>query len=150
LYYGAPPGWPADFGKSPLAESVMLFSMWSPSLNSISPASKHFYDAYVSEYKSPPTSYLGPLAYTNVYVVANAINKAGSLDQAAVVKSLKETSYDSPVGDKLTFTPSKLSKNQGFTRVKILQWQKGVAQIIWPFELKTAEIAYPLAAWDKR
>ena len=30
LFVGAPPGWPADFGKSSLAENVPLYGMWAP------------------------------------------------------------------------------------------------------------------------
>jgi branched-chain amino acid transport system substrate-binding protein len=150
MFIGAPPGWPTDFGKSPLAEGVSLFGMWAPSLNSVSPAAKHFWDAYVAEYKTEPTGYFAPLGYTNVYVLANAINKAGSLDQAAVIAALKATNYDSPTGQTLTFKPSNTLKNQGFTTQKILQWQKGVQTVIWPFDIKTADPQYPFPAWDKR
>lgn len=150
MFIGAPPGWPPDFGKSPLADGVTLFGMWAPSLKDVNPVSKHFWDAYIAEYKTEPTSYFAPLGYTNVYVLANAINKAGTLDQAAVIQALKATKYDSPVGETLTFTPSQKLQTQGFTKQKILQWQKGAEQVIWPFEYKTADLEYPLPAWDKR
>jgi branched-chain amino acid transport system substrate-binding protein len=150
MFIGAPPGWPTDFGKSPLADGVSLFGMWAPSLNAVSPTAKHFWDAYIAEYKTEPTGYFAPLGYTNVYVLANAINKAGTLDQAAVITALKATSYDSPTGQLLTFKPSNAIKNQGFTSQNILQWQKGVQTVIWPFNIKTADIAYPFPAWDKR
>ncbi|MBN1375551.1 MAG: ABC transporter substrate-binding protein [Dehalococcoidia bacterium] len=150
IFLGAPPGWPSDFGKSPLAEGVMLYGMWAPSINEISTVSKHFYDSYVKEYGTPPTTYFAPLGYTNVYVVANAINKAGSLDDMAVIKALKETSYPSPVGETLTIKPSNTIQNQGFTAQKILQWQKGTQQVIWPFEFSKVAPAYPFPAWDKR
>ena len=150
MFIGAPPGWPSDFGKSPLAEGVSMFGMWAPSLNAVSPAAKHFWDAYIAEYKTEPTGYFAPLGYTNVYVLANAINKAGTLDQAAVITALKATKYDSPTGQTLTFTPSNKIQNQGFTAQKILQWQKGAQNVIWPFDVKTADPEYPLPAWDKR
>jgi branched-chain amino acid transport system substrate-binding protein len=150
MFIGAPPGWPADFGKSPLAEGVTLFGMWAPSLMDVSKASKHFWEAYNAEFKEAPATYFAPLGYTNVYVLANAINKAGSLDVDKVVTALKATSYDSPVGEKLTITASNRLKNQGFTKQKILQWQKGVQQVIWPFDVKTADPSYPFPAWDKR
>ena len=38
LFVGAPPGWPANFGKNPLAENVILYGMWSPTLSDVSPA----------------------------------------------------------------------------------------------------------------
>ena len=150
MLIGAPPGWPADFGKSPLAEGVSLFGMWAPSLKEVSKVSKHFWDAYNKEFNEAPATYFAPLGYTNVYVVANAINKAGSLDQDKVIAALKDTKYDSPVGETLTITASRALKNQGFTKQKILQWKKGVQQVIWPLDFKTAEPAYPFPAWDKR
>jgi branched-chain amino acid transport system substrate-binding protein len=150
MFIGAPPGWPTDFGKSPLAEGVSLFGMWASSLKDVSAPSKHFWDAYIAEYKTEPTSYFAPLAYTNVYVLADAINKAGKLDDAAVITALKTTKYDSPTGQVLTFTASNKLKNQGFTSQKILQWQKGVQTVIWPFDIKTSDPEYPFPAWDKR
>lgn len=150
MLIGAPPGWPADFGKSPLAEGVSLFGMWAPSLKEVSKISKHFWDAYNKEFNEAPATYFAPLGYTNVYVVANAINKAGTLDQDKVIAALKDTRYDSPAGETLTITASRALKNQGFTKQKILQWKKGVQQVIWPLDVKTADPAYPFPAWDKR
>ena len=57
IYLGAPPAWPVDMGKSPLAEDIMLYGMWAPSINDISPASKKFYDSYVAAFGTAPTSY---------------------------------------------------------------------------------------------
>jgi len=54
------------------------------------------------------------------------------------------------VGETLAIKPSNVIKNQGFTKQKILQWQKGQQQVIWPFEFSTAKLAYPFPAWDKR
>jgi branched-chain amino acid transport system substrate-binding protein len=150
MYIGAPPGWPADFGKSSLSEGVVLFGMWAPSLKDVSPASLHFWDAYIKEYGSEPSTYFAPLGYTNVYVLADAINSAGTLDQAAVIKALKETKYDSPVGETLTFKPSNSIQNQGFTAQKILQWQKGIQQVLWPFDVSTAKPEYPFLPWNER
>ena len=150
VFIGSPPGWPADFGKSPLAEGVTLYGMWAPSIRQVSPVSKHFWEAYVGEYKQDPATYFAPLGYTNVYFVAEAIKRAKSLDKPALIKALEETKYVSPVGETLVITPSKVIKHQGFTKQKILQWQKGVQQVIWPFEFATSQLAYPFPSWDKR
>ena len=125
IYIGSPPGWPADFGKSSLAEGVALYGMWAESIKEVSPVSKHFWDAYINEYKQEPATYFAPLAYTNVYFVAEAIKKAKTLEKAALIKALEETKYVSPVGETLAIKPSKVIKHQGFTKQKILQWQKG-------------------------
>ncbi len=150
VFIGSPPGWPVGFGKSPLAEGVALYGMWAPSIKEVSPVSKHFWDAYNKEYNQEPATYFSPLAYTNIYFVAEGIKKAKTLEKAALIQALRETKYVSPVGETLTISPSRVIKNQGFTKQKILQWQKGVQQVIWPFEFSTAQLAHPFPGWDKR
>jgi branched-chain amino acid transport system substrate-binding protein len=150
IYVGSPPGWPATFGKSPLAEGVALYGMWAPSIKEVSPVSKHFWEAYIKEYSQEPATYFAPLAYSNVYFVAEAIKKARTLDKAPLIKALEETKYVSAVGETLAIAPSKVIKHQGFTKQKILQWQKGIQQVIWPFEFATAPVTYPFPNWEKR
>jgi branched-chain amino acid transport system substrate-binding protein len=150
ILLGSPPGWPSDFGKSPLADGVTLYGMWAPSIKEVSPVSKHFWDAYNKMYKEEPATYFAPLAYTNIMFVAAGIKKAGTLDKEALIKALEGTSYVSPLGETLSIKPSNIIKHQGFTKQKILQWQKGVQQVIWPFEYSTAKIAYPFPSWKNR
>jgi branched-chain amino acid transport system substrate-binding protein len=150
VFIGSPPGWPAAFGKSPLAEGVVLYGMWAPSIRSVSPVSKHFWDAYNKKFKQDPSPSFAPLAYTNVYFVAEGIKKAKTLEKAGLIKALEQTQYASPIGEKLTIKASAVIKHQGFTHQKILQWQKGQQQVIWPFEFATAQPMYPFPGWEKR
>jgi branched-chain amino acid transport system substrate-binding protein len=150
VFIGSPPGWPATFGKSPLAEAVTLYGMWAPSIKEVSKVSKHFWDAYIKEYKQEPATYFAPLGYTNIYFVADGIKKAKTLDKPTLIKALQETKYVSPIGETLTIKPSNLIKNQGFTKQKILQWSKGQQQVIWPFEFGTSQYGYPFPSWEKR
>ena len=145
LFVGSPPGWPADFGQSPLAENVIAYGMWAPSIKNISEVSNHFWNAYIEKFDEEPATYFCPLGYTNVYVVAEAIARAGTLEKEALIQALEETAYDSPLGEILTFTPSNVIKHQGFQGQKILQWQDGAQQVIWPFDYSTAEIVYPFS-----
>lgn len=147
IYLGAPPSWPADFATSPLGENVMLFGMWSPAMNKISPASKKFYDSYLATYKTAPVSYFSALSYSGIYILAEAIKKAGGVDKAKLIAALEKTSYVSPLGQTITFAPSKVIKHQGIKNQKILQWQKGNQEIIWPFEAQSSTLVYPLPAW---
>ncbi|MDF1569478.1 MAG: ABC transporter substrate-binding protein [Spirochaetaceae bacterium] len=150
LFVGAPPGWPADFGDSSLAEGVTLYGMWAPSLNGISDVSKKFSEGYEAKYGAQPATYFAPLGYSAVYMVADAIERAGSLETDALVTAMKASEYDSPLGETITFSPSKVIQNQGIRGQKILQWQNGEQEVIWPFEYQTAEPAYPFPAWDER
>lgn len=145
LFVGSPPGWPADFGGSALANGVMAYGMWAPSIKDVSPVSQHFWDAYIAMFGEEPATYFAPLGYTNVYVVAEAIARAGTLEKEALITALEATNYASPLGETLTFTPSNLIEHQGFRKQKILQWQNGVQQVVWPFEYATALPAYPFS-----
>lgn len=143
LFVGSPPGWPADFGDSPLANGVIGYGMWAPSIKDVSPVSLHFWNAYNAKFNEEPATYFAPLGYTNVYVVAEAIARAGTLEKEALITALEATNYVSPVGETLTFSPSNLIEHQGFSKQKILQWQNGIQQVLWPFEFATALPMYP-------
>ncbi len=145
LFVGSPPGWPADFGDSPLAEGIMLYGMWAPAMKEVSPVSEHFWYAYIDRWGEEPATYFAPLGYTNVYVVAEAIERAGTLEEQALIEALRQTEYESPIGETLTFTPANIIEHQGFQGQKILQWQDGAQQVIWPFEFATAELRYPFS-----
>ncbi|MFN4190984.1 MAG: ABC transporter substrate-binding protein [Pseudothermotoga sp.] len=150
LFVGAPPGWPADFGKNPLSHGVVLYGMWAPTLKDVSPIARHFWDAYIKEFNEEPATYFAPLGYTNIYFLAEAIKKAGTLEDKAIIQALREIEYESPVGGVLKISPSRIIKNQGFRAQKILQWQNGTQHVIWPFEYATAQLIYPFPGWSGR
>ena len=147
IFLGAPPGWPIGFGSSKLSKNVSLYGMWSPAMNETNPASKKFYDAYVKKYKEEPATYFALLAYDAVKILADGIKAAGGTDPAPLVKALEATKYASPLGETISFKPSNIIKHQGITRQKILQWQNGFQEVIWPFEAATSEPVYPFPAW---
>jgi len=122
LFVGAPPGWPADFGKSPLANNVMLYGMWAPAINDVNPVSLKFYNGYMAKYKAEPATYFAPLSYSAVYILADALKRAGnsafnadgSVNNAVVIKALEGTKYLSALGETITFAPSNVIKHQAF------------------------------------
>ena len=122
--------------------------MWVPAISLANPVSKHFYEAYVARWNEEPATYFAPLGYTNVYVVAEAIKRAGTVEKEALIKALEETEYLSPLGEVLRFTPSNVIKHQGFQGQKVMQWQNGEAQVIYPFELSFARFIYPFKFGD--
>ena len=150
VFIGSPPAWPVDFALTPLNEAVVLYSYWSDSMKNVSKISKAYSDAFKKEFKDTPTTYFGPLAYTNIMVVAEAIKRAGSLDKAALIKALEATKYVSPLGDTFIFGKSAVIGHQAFATPKIMQWQKGAQQVIWPFDFATAKLLYPFPAWETR
>ncbi|HOW57390.1 MAG TPA: ABC transporter substrate-binding protein, partial [Smithellaceae bacterium] len=134
----------------PLNEAVVFYSMWNEAIKNVSKPSKAYSDAFHKKFNDAPTTYFGPLAYTNIMIVANAIKKAGTVEKAALIKALEATSYDSPTGDKFVFGKSKFINHQAYASPKIMQWQKGKVVVIWPFNIATGKLLYPFPAWDKR
>ncbi len=150
LYVGAPPGWPADFGNSPLAENVTLYGMWAPAINAVSDVSKRFSDGYVAKYGALPATYFAPLGYTAIMILAEAVEAAGTVEKDAVIAALEAIKYESPLGEIISFEPSNVISHQGIKNQKILQWQNGRQEVIWPFEFATAEPVYPFTPWGER
>ncbi len=149
-FVGAPPGWPVDFAKQPLNEGVLLYSYWADAMKNVSKASKAYSDAFHKEFNDTPTTYFGPLLYTNIMILADAIKRAGSTEKAAVIKALEATNYASPLGDTFVFKKSNVIAHQANAWPKFMQWQKGKLEVIWPWKYATAPLIYPFPAWDAR
>jgi len=145
LYVGAPPGWPADFEANPLSDKVVLYGMWAPSLKEVSDIADHFWTGYIKMHQERPATYFAPLGYTNIMFLAEGIKAAGTLEKDALIEALRNVKYDSPLGTTLEISPSNVISNQGFTKQKILQYQDGKQEVIWPFDVSTAEIEYPFS-----
>ena len=145
IFVGAPPAWPADAPTNPLVQNEVAYGMWSPAINKISETSRRFTEAYKAKYGKAFTSYFAPLSYSGIYILADAIKAAGGTDKASLIAALEKTKYASPLGDTITFTPSNVIKHQGIKVQKIMQWQNGTQQVLWPFEAASANFVYPFS-----
>lgn len=79
-------------------------------------------------------------------MLANAIGRAGTLKEGALIKALEGAEHDSPLGETLTFKPSRIIKHQCSERYKLLQYQKGKVGIIWHLDLATADLVVPFSS----
>jgi branched-chain amino acid transport system substrate-binding protein len=138
LTYASPPSFPPDFGKSPVADGVAGLTLWTADIPA--PASKKFVADFQAKYNKMPVSYWSALAYTNIVTVANALVKSGPGNKAGWITAMEATSYDSPLGPTLKFTPSTTIKHQGFTSLVSFQWQSGKQEIVFPENLATAKL----------
>jgi len=138
LTYASPPSFPPDFGKSPVADGVAGLTLWTADIPA--PASKKFVADFTKKYNHAPVSYWSALAFTNIVTATNALAKAGSGNKAAWITAMEATSYDSPLGPTLKFTPSNFTKHQGFTSLVSFQWQSGKQEIVFPENLSTAKL----------
>ncbi|EGO64455.1 receptor family ligand binding region family protein 19 [Acetonema longum DSM 6540] len=91
-------------------------------------------------------------AFTGVMVLADAINRAGSTDPAAIKKALEETNI--PANQLIM--PWKGVKFDPATHQNILgsgiivQIQNGEYVTVWPWNLASEDIVWPMPKWSER
>lgn len=129
--FGAPPGWPSEYGNAPEAQCVTGLIGYLPNLPN--PESAAFTDAYTAMHGQAPDNYMSALAYAQLWSYADAINAAGSTDQVAVIEELQTGTFTSPMGD-WNFEPSEIALHQGFGEDLwlVFQYQDGVREIVYP------------------
>ncbi len=90
-------------------------------------------------------------AFTAIFALAEAINRAGSTKPEAIQKALRETNIS---GDQLIMPWGGIQFDDKGQNKKgagiIVQAQGGKYVTVWPFALASKEVVWPLPAWDKR
>ena len=90
-------------------------------------------------------------AFTAFMTLADAINRAGSTDPAAIQKALRETNIppDQLVMPWTVVKFDEKGQNSG-VRAILQQMQGGSYQTVYPFDLSTKAAIYPTPAWSQR
>jgi branched-chain amino acid transport system substrate-binding protein len=90
-------------------------------------------------------------AFTAVFALADAINRAGSTKPEAIQKALRETNIP---GDQLIMPWGGIQFDESGQNKKgagiIVQVQDGKYVTVWPFALASKDVVWPMPAWDKR
>src|SRR5271170_2046690 len=131
-------------------EYVLSREVWALDLAAKNPLIKQINDLYFERYHS---NFNGNSARTFVglMVLAEAINRAGSTKPEAIQKALIETNIP---GDQLIM-PWKGIKFDATGQNTlgsgiIVQVQGGQYVTVWPFELASKDIIWPMPKWDQR
>lgn len=116
------------------------------------PKTVEFLDKYQKKFgKLPEAAAVNSSAYDSVYILAGAIERAGSLDPDKLVAALEQTDYKG-VGGRLRFNKDHIvvfDSNPEETGVCVVfQWQKGKRVPIYPAFLAEANVALP--PWMKK
>jgi branched-chain amino acid transport system substrate-binding protein len=99
---------------------------------------------YQAEFGRPADLLTGP-AYACMQIVANAIEKAGTLDRDKIRDAMAATDMETVIGP-VTFNPD----GTGNVLDPMIQWQKGKLELVMPPEYATAELAYPAPPFEER
>ena len=113
----------------------------------VTPKTKPFAAAFKAKFGTDP-AYTGYTAYDEVYIIAEAIKRAGSTDADKMVTELEKTDYVGTIGrvqfygrgDQFThglkFGPDNISG-------MIFQWQDGKQVTVWPAKIADGKLKYP-------
>ncbi len=106
-----------------------------------------FVDAFVKKNGNTP-SYAGYTAYDDVYMIADAVKRAGSTDSDKLVAAMEATDYVGTIG-RVQFLPKGdphvhgLRIGEGFITGLFLQWQNGKQVNLWPAKLAKGKLMFP-------
>ena len=113
----------------------------------VTPKTLPFVDAFVKKYGNMP-SYCGYTAYDDVYIIADAIHRAGSTDSDKLVAAMEKTDYVGTIG-RVEFLPQgdphvhRPKTGAGLITGLMLQWQNGVQVNLWPAESRQGQAEVP-------
>lgn len=128
------------------AEYVVTATLWSPQVPF--KGAKEYFDKYVAKNGTEP-SYHGALAYSSLYVIADAVNRAKSLKQDDIRDALKATDMTTAYGP-VKFQDKDGYQNQNFVETLVLQVIKGKHETIWPESYSSAKYVFPIPKWRDR
>jgi branched-chain amino acid transport system substrate-binding protein len=90
-------------------------------------------------------------AFTGIFALAEAINRAGSVKPEDIQKALRETNIPA---DQLIMPWGGIQFDENGQNRKgagiIIQVQGGQKVTVWPFDLASREVIWPFPSWDKR
>ena len=113
----------------------------------VSPKTLPFVEAFQKKFGNAP-SYAGYTAYDDVYIIADAIHRAGSTDSDKLIAAMEKTDYVGTIG-RVEFLPQGdphvhgLKTGAGFITGLFLQWQNGVQINLWPADLAKGKLTFP-------
>lgn len=136
------------FGKdtNEAAEGVLYQGVSGPNV-AVTPKSVPFADGFKKRYGNYP-SYAGYTAYDEVYYIADAVKRAGSVDADKMVDALEKTDWEGTIGRVQfygkddPFTHS-IKYGKGLITGLMLQWQGGKQVAVWPKEVAKSELKFP-------
>ncbi len=137
--------WKATEGKGEYCLANVVNAGNAPS--KATPWTMKFVDAYIKKWGLEPEGYGTSSSYMAVYVLKDAIERAGSLDSDAVVAALEKTDMMGVYG-RIRFSPKghqiipSLDPKEGAVGT-IFQWQAGKRVVIFPPKIAEGEIKLP-------
>ena len=136
------------FGKDTnnASDGVLYQGVSGPDV-AVTPKSVPFADGFKAKFGNYP-SYAGYTAYDEVYLIADAVKRAGSTDADKMVDALEGTDWVGTIGRTQfygkddPFTHS-IKYGKGLITGLMLQWQDGKQISVWPKEVAKGQLKFP-------
>jgi branched-chain amino acid transport system substrate-binding protein len=128
------------------AEGVPSLAVATPDV-AVTSKTKPFAAAFKAKFGTPP-AYTGYTAYDDVYIIAEAIKRAGSTDPDKMVAEMEKTNFEGTIGhiafygkdDEFTHG---VKSGPGFISGLVFQWQNGKQVTVWPKAIAEGELKFP-------
>jgi branched-chain amino acid transport system substrate-binding protein len=134
------PSWTQGLGKD--GDDVLLAPGWHHAVGF--PGVQELNAKHQQRFGRPADVIVGP-AYACVQIVANAIQRAGTLDASAIRDAMAATNLLTVVGP-VRFRPD----GTGIVPTIFVQWQAGKQEMVWPKDLGAVRLLYPAPRWRDR
>jgi len=97
------------------------------------------------KYRRPADVMTGP-AYAAIQIIADAIERAGTLDSVKIRDAIAATDMMTVTGP-VKFNPDGTNQT---SLGPVAQWQNGKQELVFPTDLATKPLAYPMPKWSER
>ena len=132
------------------ADFIISREAWALDLAKSKPLIKQVNDLFRSRYKIDFTGN-SARTFTGLMVIADAINRAGSTDPEAIRKALVATNIDGKhlimPWDGVKFDAA---GQNTLGRGILVQIVDGKYHTVWPFNMATRDVVWPMPKWDQR
>ncbi|GAN76562.1 ABC transporter substrate-binding protein [Acidisphaera rubrifaciens] len=129
------------------AAQGVVFNMASAPDTPVTPKTIPFAKAYVAKYGIDP-GYAGYTAYDDVYMIADAVKRAGGTDPDKLVDALEKTDYVGTIG-RVVFRgrdsefPHALTIGKGYITGLMVEWDHGKQVTVWPEGVAEGKMSFP-------
>jgi branched-chain amino acid transport system substrate-binding protein len=125
------------------AEYIYGATQWEHTLPY--PGNTAFFEAYKKEFGREPV-YHSAAGYAGCVIYLEAVKRAGTLDSDKVRDTLRKLELKTAFGD------YKVDQDGFQTAHKMVmtQWQDGKKVTVWPDELATGKVRFPMPPWNQR
>jgi branched-chain amino acid transport system substrate-binding protein len=122
------------------SEKVVSATLWHQVLRY--PDAMSYFNKYVGKFKQD-TEYHGAEAYAAAYVIADVLKRAKSYSSADIKEALATTNMMTVFGPVKFISYGKM-KNQNKLSTYVVQWIDGKLELVWPANLATKKLVYPI------